>query len=246
MLVNANFDYIFKKKMSHFCEGKIKYQDSNSKTVEVLFNTNGHIVNGNVIDKNNNHFFKVSFTENNKTNDVLFKIPINKILDKLFITSAITYVYLNTTDDVEIEPDKITINITEADSAGDKKGACFEATMLKNLDDVEIVFEEEPNKNVFEEEPNKNVFEEEPNKNNISQNSEIINNDIQLQQSENNVEELNINNVGSRNLNNDDDNNNNDIADVDKSEEDNNGILPECCNKCITGLQNLWDKIKCW
>ena len=236
MLVNANFNYI---QPTPFCKGEIKYEDSNSKMVKVSFNMNGYKGKGETIDKNNNHCFKVSFTENKKTNDVVFKIPINKI-DEIFLTSAITYAYLNITNNFNIKADKITINIIETDNENYKKGVRFEAKMLDNLDDVEFISDVE-----------------EPNINSISQGSEIIDNDIQSQQGWNNVEKQSINDVGSRNLSNnisinDDDNSNNDIVDIDnnaelnKSEEDNNDILPECCNNCITGLQNLWNKIKCW
>ena len=204
MLVSADFNYF---QPSPLCKCKIKYTDSNSKIVEVSFDMNGLTVDGNMIDKNNNHCFKVSFTENNKTNDVVFKIPKDNILDKMFITSAITYVYLNTTDNLKIEPDKITINIVETDRKNNKKGV-FGETMLEKLDSVKIVFEEEPSIN------------------SLSQSSEIIDNDMQSQQGGNNVEEQSVNDVGSHNLN--------------------NNILPECCNNCITGLQNLWNKIKCW
>ena len=136
-----------------------------------------------------------------------FSFGKDNILDKMFITSAITYVYLNTTDNLKIEPDKITINIVETDRKNNKKGV-FGETMLEKLDSVKIVFEEEPSIN------------------SLSQSSEIIDNDMQSQQGGNNVEEQSVNDVGSHNLN--------------------NNILPECCNNCITGLQNLWNKIKCW
>ena len=45
-------------------------------------------------------------------------------------------------------------------------------------------------------------------------------------------------------VNNDNSNGNNNLQQ--QLEEDNNNNLPECCNNCITGLQNLWNKIKCW
>lgn len=44
--------------------------------------------------------------------------------------------------------------------------------------------------------------------------------------------------------NNTDNGNNNNIQT--QLEGNNNNNLPECCNNCITGLQNLWNKIKCW
>ena len=158
MLVSAKFNH---SKPSPFCTGKIEYGDSNSKTVTVSFETNGHMVNGDVMDKNNNHCFKVSFTENNKTQDVLFKIPINKISNKLFITSAIIHAYLNIINNVDIEANQITINITEVNSVNDEQEVCFGAKMLERIDDAELIFDVE-----------------EQNINSIQRNTEIINNDM--------------------------------------------------------------------
>ena len=80
MLVSAKFNH---SKPSPFCTGKIEYGDSNSKTVTVSFETNGHMVNGDVMDKNNNHCSTVLGTFctvwATRTTSAIFSFPMLKI-----------------------------------------------------------------------------------------------------------------------------------------------------------------------
>ena len=235
MQVDAEIDFV---RADPFIKGTIHY-NNNSDVIDFSVNADGKHENN-----NNNVHLKASFNKKNEAKkSVTFKIPTKQVTDNFHylvsaVTSACRQVFPN--EFTNIINDNITINYTALtlDEQVQKTQQEKDLKMLNKLDDVEFIFEEEPNIN------------------SIPQNSEIINNDIQLQQGKNDIEELNINNEGSRNLNNDinineininnNDNNNNNIADVDKSEENNNGILPECCNRCITGLQNLWNTIKCW